>query len=191
QVRPEWGLARNSLFIIGGRRLTYGTDLEGRSFLHSYDYRIDPDGKLLEVIMTAPLIVAEWINLEYYFSTVAPEMFGSGSKVYHNVTGRIGVMSGNMSDLRMGLPRQSLLNGHRPYHEPMRLTAVIEAPRTVVDTIVQRQPLLKQLFTHRWIKLVVLDPVDRASYRMNGGEGWGRMAGELTEMCTEIHTIEA
>jgi uncharacterized protein YbcC (UPF0753/DUF2309 family) len=191
QVRPEWGLARNSLFIIGGRRLTYGTDLEGRSFLHSYDYRIDPDGKLLEVIMTAPLIVAEWINLEYYFSTVAPEMFGSGSKVYHNVTGRIGVMSGNMSDLRMGLPRQSLLNGHRPYHEPMRLTAVIEAPRTVVDTIVQRQPLLKQLFTHRWIKLVVLDPVDRASYRMNGGEGWGRMAGALTEMCTEIHTIEA
>ncbi|MFO0708170.1 MAG: putative inorganic carbon transporter subunit DabA, partial [Nitrospira sp.] len=93
QVRPEWGLARNSLFIIGGRRLTYGTDLEGRSFLHSYDYRIDPDGKLLEVIMTAPLIVAEWINLEYYFSTVAPDIFGSGSKVYHNVTGRIGVMS--------------------------------------------------------------------------------------------------
>src|SRR3712207_8571889 len=47
-------------------------------------------GRLLEFIMTAPLIVAQWINAEYYFSTVDPERYGSGSKVYHNVTGRIG-----------------------------------------------------------------------------------------------------
>ncbi|MES4785029.1 MAG: hypothetical protein C4294_03595, partial [Nitrospiraceae bacterium] len=84
-------------------------------FLHSYDYRRDPSGKSLEVIMTAPLVVAEWINMEHYFSTVDNDVYGSGSKIYHNVTGRIGVMYGTQSDLRIGLPRQTVLNGERPY----------------------------------------------------------------------------
>ncbi|ALA59682.1 DUF2309 domain-containing protein [Nitrospira moscoviensis] len=175
EVRPEWGLARNGWFIIGGRRLTRGRSLEGRSFLHSYDSTIDQDGKLLEVIMTAPLIVAQWINSEYYFSTVAPEVYGSGSKVYHNVTGRIGVMTGNHSDLRMGLPVQSLFDGASPYHEPLRLTAVIEAPRRLVSAVIARQPLLQQLFNNRWLRLVVLDPNERVFYRHGGGEGWAKI----------------
>ncbi|HSE58071.1 MAG TPA: DUF2309 domain-containing protein, partial [Nitrospiraceae bacterium] len=149
QVRPEWGLARNSVFIIARRRLTQGIDLQGRAFLHSYDYRPDRDGKLLEIIMTAPLIVAQWINMEYYFSTVAPDVYGSGSKVYHNVTGRLGVMTGGQSDLRMGLPVQTVMKDGRPYHEPLRLTAVIEAPRDRIMAIITRQALLTRLFNNQ------------------------------------------
>jgi len=186
QVRPEWGLAKNSFFIVGDRRLTRGTNLEGRSFLHSYDHRIDPDGRLLEVIMTAPLIVAQWINSEYYFSTVAPEVYGSGSKIYHNVTGRVGVMSGNWSDLRMGLPVQSLFDRGAPYHEPLRLTAVIEAPRRLVAAIIERQPLLKQLFNNRWLRLVVLEPSDRTFHRHEAGEGWSQIDDPARERSTAL-----
>ena len=104
QVRPEWGLSRNAYFIIGRRSLTHDLSLEGRAFLHSYDYNIDPKRRLLENILTGPLVVGQWINMEHYFSTVDNQRFGSGSKVYHNVADRFGVMTGNLSDLRTGLP---------------------------------------------------------------------------------------
>ncbi|MES4785083.1 MAG: hypothetical protein C4294_03890, partial [Nitrospiraceae bacterium] len=76
----------------------------------------DPTGRLLEVIMTGPQLVAEWINMEHYFSVVDNEVYGSGSKVYHNVVGRVGIMSGPWSDLRLGLARQTVMNGEAPYH---------------------------------------------------------------------------
>jgi uncharacterized protein YbcC (UPF0753/DUF2309 family) len=179
EVRPEWGLARNSVFIVGTRRLTRGVDLEGRAFLHSYDHILDRDGKLLEIIMTAPLIVAQWINLEYYFSTVDPSVYGSGSKVYHNVTGRIGVMTGNQSDLRMGLPVQSVMSGARPYHEPMRLTALIEAPLGRIMTILDRQLFLKTLFANGWLRLVALEPTDGRFYSYRPTVGWTVIPEEM------------
>jgi uncharacterized protein YbcC (UPF0753/DUF2309 family) len=167
------------VFVIGRRRLTQNIDLEGRSFLHSYDHTLDHDGKLLEIIMTAPLIVAQWINLEYYFSTVDPRVYGSGSKVYHNVTGRIGVMTGNQSDLRMGLPVQSVMNGVRPYHEPMRLTALIEAPLGRIMTILDRQPFLKALFGNGWLRLVALEPTEGRFYYYHPTAGWTVIPEEM------------
>lgn len=191
QVRPEWGLARNSWFIIGNRRLTTGHNLEGRAFLHSYDHAADPDGKLLEIIMTAPLIVAQWINSEYYFSTVAPETYGSGSKVYHNVTGRIGVMTGNQSDLRMGLPVQSVMNGAMPYHDPLRLTAIIEAPRSRVQAIIARQPLLETLFHNHWLRLIVLEPATQSYYRYDGAGGWDIVTVETADQIADVEVGQA
>ncbi|HQT27431.1 MAG TPA: Na-translocating system protein MpsB, partial [Burkholderiales bacterium] len=118
QVRPEWGLSRNAAFLIGRRNLTAQMDLDGRVFLHSYDYHCDPKGRLLENILTGPLVVGQWINMEHYFSAVDNSHYGSGSKVYHNVAGRFGVMTGNLSDLRTGLPSQTVLRNGLPYHEP-------------------------------------------------------------------------
>lgn len=37
QTRPEWGLAGCSAFVVAPRERTIGIDLEGKSFLHSYD----------------------------------------------------------------------------------------------------------------------------------------------------------
>src|SRR5262249_26942563 len=90
QVRPEWGLSGNAAFIIGRDNLIRKIDLEGRVFLQSYDYREDPTGKLLEIIMIGPQVVGQWISMEHYFSTVDGEVYGSGSKIYHNVVGRFG-----------------------------------------------------------------------------------------------------
>ena len=172
EVRPEWGLSKNSLMIIGRRALTQTVNLHGRAFLHSYDYRQDASGKLLETIMTAPLVVAQWINMEHYFSTVDNEVYGSGSKVYHNVVGRIGVMTGAWSDLRIGLPAQTVLNGEEAYHEPMRLLAVIEAPRDLISAIIRRQRLLQQLFHGEWMTLVALEPEHGQFYRYDRRGEW-------------------
>jgi uncharacterized protein YbcC (UPF0753/DUF2309 family) len=174
EVRPEWGLSKNSVIIIGRRALTQRVNLRSRSFLHSYDHQQDSSGKLLETIMTAPLVVAQWINMEHYFSTVDNEVYGSGSKVYHNVVGRVGVMTGVWSDLRLGLPAQTVFNGSVPYHEPMRLLAVIEAPRERIEGIIDRHPLLDQLFNLGWVTLLALDPQDKQFYRYDRGTGWKR-----------------
>lgn len=160
QVRPEWGLSRNLYGIIGGRHLSEGVDLQGRAFLMSYDHRLDPGGRFLENLLSAPVVVGEWINLEHYFSTVDVHRFGSGSKAYHNVAGRFGVMTGNQSDLRTGLPLQTLYKDGRPYHEPLRLISLIEAPAPFVLDVVGRLPKVKSLITGGWLRVIVLDPDD-------------------------------
>jgi hypothetical protein len=169
QVRPEWGLSGNASFIVGRRDLTRGVDLEGRAFLHSYDHRQDASGALLEAILSGPLIVAQWINLEHYFSVVDNRVFGSGSKVYHNVVGRFGVMTGNVSDLRTGLPAQTMLQGERPYHQPVRLIAVIDAPLTLVQDVLSRVFTVRQLVENGWIRLLVLDRDEGVAHLFEGG----------------------
>ena len=177
QVRPEWGLSGNAAFIIGRRELSKGLDLNGRVFMHSYDYREDPTERLLEVLMTAPQVVAQWINMEHYFSAADNEIYGGGSKVYHNVVGRIGIMSGPWSDLRLGLAWQTVMNGDRPYHEPMRLLTIIEAPRARIEKLIARHEVLKHFYHHEWVHLVAREPESGVWYRYLPTGEWSQVAG--------------
>lgn len=170
QVRPEWGLSGNAYFVIGRRSLTQQRSLDGRAFLHSYDYRLDPKRRLLENILTGPLVVGQWINMEHYFSTVDNERFGSGSKVYHNVAGRFGVMTGNYSDLRTGLPSQTVLKGGKPYHQPMRLITVIEAPFSMATSAIDNVVAIKRLVRNEWIRVLIIDPETSTVYLYEEGE---------------------
>ena len=170
QVRPEWGLSRNAYIVIGRRDLTKDMSLDGRAFMHSYDYRLDPKQRLLENIITGPLVVAQWINMEHYFSTVDNEKFGSSSKVYHNVAGRFGVMTGGLSDLRTGLPSQTVLNNGLPYHEPVRLIAVIESPLEHARKAIESVYAVKTLVVNDWIRMLVIDPEKQTVYTYNNGE---------------------
>jgi uncharacterized protein YbcC (UPF0753/DUF2309 family) len=181
QVRPEWGLSNNTSFIIGRRELTMGLDLGGRVFLHSYDYREDPSSRLLEVLLTAPQVVAQWINMEHYFSAVDNDVYGSGSKIYHNVVGRFGVMSGPWSDLRLGLARQTVMSGELPFHEPMRLLTIVEAPRKGIEKLIARHEILQHYYHNEWVHLVVLDPEDRDWYRYQPNGDWARIVPQVTE----------
>jgi uncharacterized protein len=170
QVRPEWGLSGNAYFVIGNRSLTRQLSLQGRAFLHSYDYRVDPKRRLLQNILTGPLVVGQWINMEHYFSAVDNERFGSGSKVYHNVACRFGVMTGNLSDLRTGLPAQTVHEQGFPYHQPLRLITVIEAPfehaRSAVDEVIT----VKYLVRNAWVRLVIIDPETSIVYIYEDGD---------------------
>jgi len=183
QVRPEWGLSRNAYFIIGQRSLTQDLSLEGRAFLHSYDYHIDPKRRLLENILTGPLVVGQWINMEHYFSTVDNERFGSGSKVYHNVADRFGVMTGNLSDLRTGLPAQTVLEKGLPYHEPLRLITVIEAPLEHAKKAIDDVVTVKYLVYNSWIRLLVIDPEQQVVCSYEKGEWITRPLSSLQKSC--------
>ena len=154
QTRPEWGLAGNAALLIGRRQRSRGIALEGRSFLHDYDASSDPDGSLLELLMTAPMLVAHWINWQYHASTCDPLYYGSGNKLLHNVVGgRIGVFEGNGGDLRIGLSKQSLHDGKRWIHDPVRLTVVIEAPQERIDAVLRKHQVLRHLVEHGWLHL--------------------------------------
>jgi len=153
QVRPEWGLAGNAAFVVGPRSITAGLDLACRVFLHSYDAESDGDGTALETIMTAPLVVAQWISAQYYFSAVDPDQFGAGDKTLHNPVGGIGVMLGEGGDLQVGLPAQAVGVGDRRMHQSLRLLAVIQAPFERTEAIIQRNQVLRELFGGKWINL--------------------------------------
>jgi len=180
ELRPEWGLAGNAGFIAAPRDRTRGLDLGGRCFLHDYHADRDPDGRVLELILTAPLVVASWINLQYYASTVDNETFGSGSKTIHNVVGRHGVVSGNGGDLRVGLPFQSVHDGERPVHEPLRLTALVEAPTGSISEILSRQDSLRELIENRWIDLISIDTEGGGVFRWKPS-GFERIGNERRE----------
>ena len=179
QVRPEWGLARNAAFVIGRRNITGALDLEGRVFLHSYDYRCDPKGRLLENILAGPLVVGQWINMEHYFSAVDNDHYGSGSKVYHNIAGRFGVMTGNLSDLRTGLPAQTVLKDGLPYHEPLRLLTVIEAPFTHARAAIEGVVKVRNLVHNGWLRMAVADPDTGDVYVFEDG-AWRQRALHAT-----------
>jgi uncharacterized protein YbcC (UPF0753/DUF2309 family) len=166
QTRPEWGLANNAAFIVAPRSRTKPVILEGRSFLHDYDFRTDPEGSLLEQIMTAPMVVANWINMQYFASTVDNLRYGSGNKTLHNVVGgRLGVFEGNGGDLRIGLPMQSLHDGEHWQHTPLRLTVVIEAPQAIIDRVIQQHETVRQLIENEWLYLVRIEGSEAEQYR--------------------------
>jgi uncharacterized protein YbcC (UPF0753/DUF2309 family) len=171
EVYPELGLAGNAAMIIGPRELTRGVDLERRIFLHSYRPECDPDGSALETIMTAPLVVAQWINHQYYFSTIDQDRWGAGTKTIHNAIGTIGVLSGHTGDLKRGLPLQSVSVGKRDLHEPMRLSVLIQAPLDRIGTIISRNQVLRHLFDNNWIILTARDEPHSPWYRYST-YGW-------------------
>ena len=156
EIRPEWGLAGCAAFIAAPRAATAGRDLGGRAFLHSYDWQADEGFGTLELIITAPVVVASWISLQYYGSSVAPEMFGGGNKLIHNVVGGIGVIEGNGGRLRAGLPWQAVHDGDALQHEPLRLSVMIEAPREEMLRILDKHPGVRALFDNGWLHLFAL-----------------------------------
>jgi len=172
EVRPEWGLAGCAAYIIAPRSRTTGLDLGGRAFLNSYEWQRDTDFSMLESIMTGPMIVGTWISLQYYGSVVDNRVFGCGNKVLHNVVGRLGVLEGSGGDLRSGLPWQSIHDGVRLIHEPLRLSVFIAAPVDAINTIIARHEAVRHLFDHGWAHLFAMGPTPNSLQRYAGNLKW-------------------
>ena len=172
QVRPEWGLAGNAAFIAAPRELTRGVCLDGKVFLHNYEHKKDADGSILELIMTAPMVVASWINLQYYASTVNNRVFGSGNKVIHNVVGTFGVLQGNGGDLQVGLPQQSLHDGKQWLHEPLRLSVFIQAPLQAIESVMAKHESVRQLVENQWLHLFAIGDEGKTYHRYLRNGQW-------------------
>lgn len=172
ETRPEWGLAGNALFIAAPRARTRRLDLGARAFLHDYDWRRDADGKRLQQLLSAPMLVAHWINMQYFASSVDPHRFGSGNKLLHNVVGgRLGVFEGNSGDLRIGLSWQSVHDGRRLRHAPLRLAVCIDAPAALLAGALTAQPLPRQLAENGWLHLYCVHGEQPLRWQAEGG--WG------------------
>ncbi|MGR8919462.1 MAG: putative inorganic carbon transporter subunit DabA [Gammaproteobacteria bacterium] len=179
EVRPEWGLAGNAAFIVAPRSRTRGLELDGRCFLHSYDPDADADGSRLATIVCAPVVVAYMINTQYYFSTVDNDTWGSGNKVTQNVVGGRAVMQGDCGDLLTGLPLQSVMDEHgAPFHEPLRLQVVIDAPLARVQQVLDEHPDVRRLFDNEWLALTVLDACGGPSRHYLGQGAWSAVAAD-------------
>ena len=171
EVRPEWGLAGCAACIAAPRQTTAAADLGGRAFLHSYDWQADTGFGTLELILTAPVVVASWISLQYYGSSVAPEAFGGGNKLLHNIVGGIGVVEGNGGRLRAGLPWQAVHDGAVLAHDPLRLSVMIDAPKEAILDVLERHPEVRALFDNGWLHLFALDGGEIAA-RYRPGLTW-------------------
>jgi uncharacterized protein YbcC (UPF0753/DUF2309 family) len=172
ELRPEWGLAGCSVFVVAPRECSAGLDLGGRSFLHSYVWHNDPGFGVLELIMTAPMVVTSWISLQYYASTVDNRVFGAGNKTLHNVVGRVGVYEGNGGDLRAGLPWQSVHDGERYQHEPLRLSVVIAAPIDAMNGVLRKHDMVRALCDNGWVQLLAMDDAGRITHRYRRDLAW-------------------
>jgi uncharacterized protein len=172
EVRPELGLAGCRAFIAAPRTRTAGRSLEGQAFLHDYVWKKDEGFKILELILTAPVVVASWISLQYFGSSVAPSLFGAGNKLLHNVVGGIGVVEGNGGNMRAGLPWQSVHDGENFVHEPLRLTVAVEAPKEAISDILKRHAQVRALFDNGWLHLFTLDEMGQMAWRYAGNLGW-------------------
>ncbi len=194
QARPEWGLARNAALIIGPRSLTAKLDLDGRTFLHSYRADLDADGSSLEFLLTAPMVVAQWISSQYWSTTVDPERFGAGDKTLHNIVCRpdsgpsplTGVLVGARGDLRIGIPWQAVSESAPvdgawtalPHHEPLRLLVVVAAERASIDAILARREEAARLVAGEWVTLVAVDPVTGGLQQRLPDGAWADVAPE-------------
>nr|WP_321275194.1 putative inorganic carbon transporter subunit DabA [uncultured Vibrio sp.] len=169
QMRPEWGLCNNAGVFIAPRTLTRNLDFAGRAFLHEYHSEQDPEYVQLEKILTAPLLVMNWINLQYYASVTTPEKFGSGNKLLHNVVGgHIGVFEGNGGDLRIGLSKQSVHDGSHYRHQPVRLSVFIQAPQLAIEAIMAQHQDVASLVNNGWLFLYHVDSQKQVSQYRDG-----------------------
>ena len=183
EPRPELNHATNALCIVGRRELSKGVFLDRRSFLNSFDYRVDPDGTFLFNILKAAAPVCGGINLEYYFSRVDGEKLGAGTKLPHNVMGLFGVANGIDGDLRPGLPAQMT-----EVHDPVRLLLIVEHFPEVVLKTIQKAEETYEWFINDWVKLVSIHPETKELQVFEGGNF--RPYEPLTKDIKEIDQLD-
>jgi len=187
EPRPELNHATNALCIVGSRDLTKSLFLDRRAFLNSYDYNLDPEGKILFNIVKPLGPVCGGINLEYFFSRVDNQKLGAGTKLPHNVMGLFGVANGIDGDLRPGLPLQMI-----EVHDPIRLLIIIEHEPDIVLSVIQKAPEIYEWFINEWVHLAVLQPETKKIFVFKEGQfnAYGPMHKVVSKvsMTTEIES---
>jgi uncharacterized protein YbcC (UPF0753/DUF2309 family) len=95
-------------------------------------------------------------------------------------------MTGNLSDLRTGLPAQTVLENGLPYHQPIRLITVLEAPFAHARAAIEAVAPVRNLVRNGWIRMMVFDPEAGAVFVYYEGD-WRRrsLIGTTETACVE------
>lgn len=166
EVRPELNHATNAAVVVGRRSLTRGRFLDRRAFLPSYDpFSDDDNGTQLEFVLVPALTVCSGISLEYFFSTIANDRYGAGTKAPLNVVANVGVQQGTYGDLRSGLPSQMV-----EMHPPVRPLFVIDSGPSRIQAVLDRRPALEEMIRNNWVHLIARDPDSGEYYRSVSGK---------------------
>lgn len=155
EPRPEYGHCTNAVAFVGRREITKGLFMDRRAFLVSYDATKDLGDEALTHAVGAALPVCCSINLDYYFSAVDNDVYGSGTKLPHNINGLVGVMNGYQSDLRTGLPAQAV-----EIHEPVRMLFIVETTPQRLMKVIRADRELDEIVCNQWIRIATMDPDD-------------------------------
>ncbi len=171
--RPEHGLGAGVPRVGAGRQrgvhrrtartITRGLDLGRRCFLHSYEADVDADGAALETILTAPLVVAQWISVPVLLLDRRP---GRVRRRHQDDPQRRRRDRRPRGPRRRSQARAPLAVGRRRrprlVHEPMRLLARrSRCPWRGSTTIVARNTVLQHLFGNGWVALAAREYADR------------------------------
>ena len=82
------------------------------------------------------------------------------------------MVEGNGGLLRGGLPWQSVHDGQRFVHEPVRLNVFIAAPIEAMNTVIAKHPSVRELVDNHWLHLFALDERGQVSHHYCGGLEW-------------------
>ncbi|QDT27538.1 hypothetical protein Enr10x_28560 [Gimesia panareensis] len=165
---PEWELAGKAAFVIASQQYIRENDLEANTLLCRYDHSHDPEGIVLEKIMTAPMIFAHCKNMQSYASAVDNHQSESSLKSLQNVLVDIGILSGTDGAITTDSPWQSLQTGSKFDHKPIRLHVVIAAPRYLIEKIISKHQNIMNLLSSNWMHLVSLDEEQAFEYSTEG-----------------------
>lgn len=147
------GHAKHAICIVGRRASTRGLTLNRRAFLVSYDHETDTvDSDILVDLFRTAVSDCIRINLQYYFSHVDPDRFGTGDALPWEASTPFGVINGKDSDMRSGLS-WSVVQDHRP----LRLLVIVEASSRAINTAFSQCKFVQTLVQNGWIRLVNLD----------------------------------
>lgn len=78
--------------------------------------------------------------------------------------------------MRAGLPWQSVHDGERYVHDPLRLSVCVEAPIEAMNDILARHEGVRALFDNRWLHLFAMDEAGRLAHRYVPGLEWEPVA---------------
>lgn len=165
EPRPELGHTKNALCVVASRDLTRGLSLERRAFLQSYDWSIDPDGEILNSILSAAVPVCGGINLDYFFSRMNTDSMGAGSKLSHNIVGLTGLSHGTEDDILPGLAQQMV-----ELHHPIRMLFVIEQKLEIIKFVINKNESIRQWVTNEWVRLACICPITLESFYFENGD---------------------
>ena len=83
-----------------------------------------------------------------------------------------------------GLPWQSLHTGNSFQHLPMRLQAVIAAPREMIDRIITKHEMVSNLLTGSWLHLIAIE--GEKMYRFSENGNWEQLDEVQASTLTEV-----